>query len=339
MDKEALLWKKLEGKKVHCYLCAHECRIAESKFGICGVRKNIDGILHSLVYADVVAAHIDPIEKKPLYHFLPGSRSYSIATRGCNFRCGFCQNWQISQATGNVDGSDTGCTMLPEQVVEQARNSGCLSISYTYTEPTIFFEFALDTSKLAKQAGLYNVFVSNGYMTAEALKTIAPYLDAANIDLKSFSDAYYKKNCGARLNPVLDTISSMNKQGIWLEVTTLVIPGENDSDEELGKIAGFLAQVDKDIPWHVSRFHPDYQFIDHKFTPLETLKKAKDIGREKGLRYIYLGNVPEEANTYCYHCGEVMVERIFMGAGNSYLKKGHCGICGTEIRGVWSNIN
>lgn len=208
MDKEALLWKKLDGERVHCYLCAHECKIAKSKLGVCGVRQNRGGVLHSLVYADVVAAHIDPIEKKPLYHFLPGSSSYSIAARGCNFKCGFCQNWQISQASGRDGGIVAGRTMMPEQVVEQAVKNYCLSISYTYTEPTIFFEFAYDTSRLAKKAGIYNVFVTNGYMTGEALKMIAPYLNAANVDLKSFSDDYYKKHCRASLKPVLDTINT-----------------------------------------------------------------------------------------------------------------------------------
>jgi pyruvate formate lyase activating enzyme len=252
MIKEARLWKKLDNQMVHCYLCAHECKILESKFGVCGVRQNVQGVLYTMVYADVIAANIDPIEKKPLYHFLPGSRSYSIATIGCNFKCGFCQNWQISQASAKEDYGHARREVLPRQVVEEAVKNNCRSISYTYTEPTIFFEFAFDTAQLAEEAGLYNVFVTNGYMTRQALETIQPYLTAANVDLKSFSDASYKKNCQARLQPVLDTISSMKSLGVWVEVTTLVIPGENDSDNELKHIAEFLAGVDCMIPWHIS---------------------------------------------------------------------------------------
>ena len=336
MNKEALLWDSLDDKRVHCHLCAHECRIPESKFGICGVRQNVDGILYTLVYGQVIAAHVDPIEKKPLYHFLPGSLSYSIATVGCNFRCGFCQNWQISQASRRDGAGASGATLMPEEIVEETRRNHCLSISYTYTEPTIFFEYAYDTAILAKKAGLANVFVTNGYMTRQALEMIRPYLDAANVDLKSFSEAYYKKNCMARLQPVLDTITSLKQLGIWFEVTTLIVPDENDSDEELSQIAGFLSGVDKDIPWHVSRFHPDYRFLDHRATPIETLKRAREIGREKGLRYIYLGNVPEGANTYCYRCQALAVERRYMGMERCNLKNGHCPACDSEIKGIWS---
>jgi pyruvate formate lyase activating enzyme len=335
MKKEALLWKSIDGKRVHCHLCAHECRIAEADYGICGVRQNTDGILYTQVYGQVVAAHVDPIEKKPLYHFLPGSMSYSIATVGCNFKCGFCQNWQISQASIR-NSAASGHMIMPEQIVEQARENHCASISYTYTEPTIFFEYAYDTARLAKKAGLANVFVTNGYMTRQALDMIQPYLDAANVDLKSFSDDYYIKNCKAHLQPVLDTISAMKERGIWLEVTTLVVPGENDSDEELSQIAEFLAGVDKDIPWHISRFHPDYRFLDHPATPLETLRRAREIGHGKGLRYIYLGNVPEGANTYCYRCQKLVAERKYMGIKTCRLKNGHCPFCDTEIKGIWS---
>jgi len=335
MKKEALLWNSLEGKSVHCFLCAHECRIAESGYGACGVRQNVEGILYTRVYGQVIAAHVDPVEKKPLYHFLPGSRSYSIATVGCNFKCGFCQNWQISQVSIHEDVTP-GNIVQPEEVVELAMENHSASISYTYTEPTIFFEYALDTAKLAKKAGIANVFVTNGYMTRQALDMIKPYLDAANVDLKSFNDANYHKNCKGRLQPVLETIAAMKELGIWLEVTTLIIPGENDSAEELGQIAGFLAGVDKDIPWHISRFHPDYRFLDHSATPLETLRMAREIGKDKGLRYIYLGNVPEGANTYCYNCQQLVAERRYMGMEKSNLTNGLCPACGTEIKGIWS---
>ena len=336
MNKEALLWNKLDEKRVHCYLCAHECMIPESKLGICGVRQNVGGILYTLVYGEVIAAHVDPIEKKPLYHFLPGTMSYSIATVGCNFKCGFCQNWQISQASMRNGVVASRGTLMPEQIVEETKKNNCSSVSYTYTEPTIFFEYAYDTARLARQAGLANVFVTNGYMTREALDMIKPYLDAANVDLKSYREDYYKKHCKAHLQPVLDTISSMKERGVWLEVTTLVVPGENDSDEELSQIAEFLAGVDKDIPWHISRFHPDYRFLDHRATPLETLRRAREIGHEKGLRYIYLGNVLEGANTYCYRCQELVAKRRYMGIEKFNLKDGHCPACGAEIGGIWS---
>jgi pyruvate formate lyase activating enzyme len=338
MEKEALLWESMDKKRVHCHLCAHECRIADAGYGICGVRQNVDGVLFSNVYGRVIAAHVDPIEKKPLYHFLPGSTSYSIATVGCNFKCGFCQNWQISQVSIRDD-SVSEHVVRPEQIIDQAQKNHCASISYTYTEPTIFFEYAYDTAKLAKKAGLANVFVTNGYMTREALDMIKPYLDAANVDLKSFRDDYYGKNCKAHLQPVLDTIAAIKELGIWLEVTTLVIPGENDSDEELSQIAEFLAEMDKDIPWHISRFHPDYRFSDHTATPVETLRRAKDIGLRKGLHYVYLGNVPEGADTYCYRCQKPIAERRYMATEKCHLPNSRCPACGAEIKGIWGALN
>ncbi|MBN3039615.1 MAG: AmmeMemoRadiSam system radical SAM enzyme, partial [Candidatus Omnitrophica bacterium] len=252
MAKEAMFYKVLEKQKVHCYLCRHNCRISEDQYGICRVRVNKKGVLYSLVYAKAIAAHIDPIEKKPLYHFLPGSFSFSIATKGCNFQCGFCQNWQISQVSKDhpeIEGQE----FLPEDVVKAARQNQCKSISYTYTEPTIFFEYAYDTCRLAKEEGFYNIFVTNGYMSPQAIKTISPYLDAANIDLKSFSKTFYLKNCKAKLEPVLENIKYMKELGIWIEITTLIIPGENDSPQELESIAEFIAAIDKNIPWHISR--------------------------------------------------------------------------------------
>lgn len=336
MIKEARLWEKLDHNKVHCHLCAHECKIPEAKFGVCGVRRNDRGTLNTMIYADVIAANIDPIEKKPLYHFLPGSRAYSIATIGCNFKCGFCQNWQISQAAAEADGFHSGREMPPANVVEQARKNDCRSIAYTYTEPTIFFEYAFDVAKLASEAGLYNVFVTNGYMTRRTLDEIRPYLHAANVDLKSFRDDFYRKNCKARLQPVLDTISAMKSLGVWLEVTTLVIPGENDADDELRHIAEFLAGVDPMIPWHVSAFHPDYEFSDRKATPLETLRKAKELGRQAGLNYVYLGNVMEGGNTLCHSCHRQIIKRQYMGLDDAQLTNGRCPYCGAAIAGVWS---
>jgi pyruvate formate lyase activating enzyme len=335
MRKEAMLYERVEDGRVHCFLCAHECKIADGKSGVCGVRENVEGTLYTLVYAQTISANIDPIEKKPLYHFLPGSTSFSIATIGCNFKCGFCQNWQISQATREEGAILAGRELMPEEVVGQAQAHGCLSISYTYTEPTVFFEYAYDCARLAKEAGLYNVFVTNGFMTRQALDMIQPYLDAANVDLKSFSEDYYKRNCKARLQPVLDSIAYMKRIGIWVEVTTLVIPGENDSEEELTRIARFIAGLDRDIPWHISRFRPDYQFGDRDATPIETLRQAQQIGEAEGLHYVYLGNVWEGSDTSCPSCGETAVRRAYMGVEKSRVRDGSCPSCGSGIAGVW----
>jgi len=338
MIKEAMLYEELGDNLVHCYLCAHQCRIGSSKFGFCGVRQNAGGQLNTLVYAEAIAANVDPIEKKPLYHFFPGTASYSIATAGCNFKCGFCQNWQISQVSkkdGLEVGNSPGYELLPEDIVKKAKASGSKSISYTYTEPTIFFEYAYETAKLAKKAGLYNIFVTNGYMTKEALETINPYLDAANVDLKSFREEFYTENCQGHLQPVLDSIKLMKDLGIWVEVTTLVIPGQNDSEEELKDIAQFIAGVGEEIPWHLSRFSPDYKFVDRDFTPLEILKKAYDIGKAAGLRYVYLGNVLEEVDTHCYNCGKSLVKRVGSGISENRIKNGKCSFCGIILDGKY----
>jgi pyruvate formate lyase activating enzyme len=335
MKREAMLYKKLKDNKVKCNLCGHECKINDSKFGICGVRQNQGGNLFSLVYGETIASHVDPIEKKPLYHFLPGSGSYSIATVGCNFKCEFCQNWQISQSNKSKTPDLAGYTMSPEDIVKNAQKRGCKSIAYTYTEPTIYFEYAFDTARLAKKAGLYNVFVTNGYMTKAALETIQPYLDAANVDLKGFSDDFYHKMCKAKLKPVLDSIKLMRKLGIWVEVTTLIVPGQNDSDFELNNIAKFIAGVGKEIPWHISRFHPDYKFTDSVPTPIETLRKAQEIGRSNGLHYIYLGNVHEGLDTKCKKCGELLLKRAYMGVNNNIIKNGKCPKCGTMVDGAF----
>jgi len=339
MIKEAMLYERLEGGSVHCFLCAHQCRIGLSKFGACGVRQNIDGKLNTLVYAEAIAANIDPIEKKPLYHFFPGTASYSIATAGCNFKCGFCQNWQISQVSkraGSGAGDSLGYKLLPEDIVKKAKLGGSKSISYTYTEPTIFFEYAYETAKLAKEEGLYNVFVTNGYMTKEALEAINPYLDAANVDLKSFREEFYAENCQGYLQPVLDSIKLMKDLSVWVEVTTLVIPGQNDSERELKDIAEFIANTGREIPWHISRFHPDYKFVDRNTpTPIETLKMAYEAGKAAGLRYVYLGNVLEETDTYCYNCGKSLVKRAGLGISENNIKNSKCTFCGVVVDGVY----
>lgn len=334
MVKEALLYQKLEDRRVACYLCAHRCKIAEGALGICQARQNKGGILYTLAYGELCAANIDPIEKKPIFHMLPGSKSYSFAALGCNFRCGFCQNWQISQKKEADKLGIKTQPKAPEKIVSEAIGYKCQSISYTYSEPTIFFEYALETAKLAKAKGLYNIFVTNGYMTAEAMEMARPYLDAANVDLKSFNDANYQKVCGGRLQPVLDTISAMRRLGIWVEVTTLVVPGFNDSSEELKGIAGFLSQTGKEIPWHISRFHPDYNITDKEPTPLAKLKEAYAIGKDAGLRYVYIGNIMEEEKTYCHGCGRDLIARSGFSVVKNVLKSGKCPGCDTALDGL-----
>ena len=331
--KETLFYEKLDKDLLRCFLCKHFCRIKDGEFGFCGVRQNIGGTLFTHSYGRVVAAHVDPVEKKPLYHFLPGSLSFSIAAAGCNFRCGFCQNWQISQAP---DKSEQGRIVPPDEIVKAALDNKCCSISYTYTEPTIFFEYAFDIAKLAKAKGLRSIFVTNGYMAEEPLKMIRPYLDAANVDLKFFKEASYRKICKAGLKPVLDSIRLMHELGVWVEITTLVIPGENDSNEELKGIAGFIAGIDKNIPWHVSRFHPDYKFIGHRHTPESTLEKAQKIGEGAGLNFIYVGNVSGFGNdTYCPGCKKLLLKRELFRILDDNIKEGKCSFCGEIVPGIF----
>ncbi len=335
MLKEALLYHKLEDQKVSCYLCNHRCLIAEGKRGVCLVRENRKGTLFTHSYGKIVARNIDPIEKKPLYHFLPGSVSYSVAAIGCNFRCGFCQNWQISQVREAEKIGVQPHEVSPNEVVEAAVLSRSQSISYTYTEPTIFFEYAYDIARPAKAKGLYNVFVTNGYMTEEMLDKMAPCLDAANVDLKSFNKDYYREMCKGNLDPVLRSIGKMKEMGIWVEVTTLIVPGQNDSAEEMQGIAGFLAELDSAIPWHISRFHPQFEMEHVQSTPMETLIRAYEIGKKAGLRYVYLGNVSGRWNhTVCHQCHQTLIERHGFSVGNYKIKAGKCSFCGAAVAGV-----
>jgi pyruvate formate lyase activating enzyme len=333
--KEAMLYKKLADSKVACFLCGQSCIIEPGSRGLCGVRENRDGTLLTLVYGNLIAQNVDPIEKKPLFHFYPATRSYSIATAGCNFRCLFCQNADISQAPREY-AIISGRTTRPEDVVAQAKKNRCATISYTYTEPTIFFEFALDVARKAHLEGIRNIFVTNGYMTKDALKAIAPHLDAANVDLKAFTDRFYSEQCGAHLKPVLKTLEKMKENGIWIEVTTLIIPGLNDSAKELRELARFLAGLDPQTPWHISRFHPTYRLTDRSSTPVQTLHKAREIGLETGLHYVYTGNVPGDdgENTYCHGCKGLLVERYAYTIRSSGLKGGKCVRCGTQLHGV-----
>jgi pyruvate formate lyase activating enzyme len=333
--KEAMFYEKLDEKKVGCFLCSHHCHIKEGKRGICYVRKNIDGTLYSLVYGKVISMHIDPIEKKPLFHLLPASTSFSIASVGCNFRCEHCQNFEISQYPKEHE-DIPGHDVTPEDIVEAAARNGCESISYTYTEPTIFFEFAYDCARLAHQKGIKNVFVSNGYITPEATRVIAPYLDGNNIDLKG-NDDFYKKICGARVEPVKETIRLMKELGVWVEVTTLIIPDYNDSEEDLHNIAEFIKSVDPAIPWHVTQFYPTYKLTDKPRTPVKILRRAREIGFELGLKYVYEGNVPGEGgeNTYCPNCKALLIGRFGFSIGEIKIRDGQCPKCGTLIDGVW----
>jgi pyruvate formate lyase activating enzyme len=331
MQKEAMLYEKLDKGLVRCALCAHRCTIKPGRLGICAVRQNVGGTLYTLVYGQAIAVHVDPIEKKPLYNFLPGTRSFSIATVGCNFRCSFCQNADISQAP-REGVSLQAEEFHPEQVVAAARKYACDSIAYTYTEPTVFFEYAYDTAQLAYQEGIKNIFVTNGYMTLEALEQLGSHLDAANVDLKSFSDRFYRRICGARLQPVLDTIRAMHEHGVWVEITTLLVPGLNDGDDELGEIARFIADVDPDMPWHISRFTPNYKMRDRPATTVESIHRAAAIGRDAGLNYVYVGNVPGDLyeNTLCPSCGAVAIGRIGYHTTLN-LDGNRCRSCGREL--------
>jgi pyruvate formate lyase activating enzyme len=334
---EAYLYERLDDRKVRCHLCNHQCVIKDGKRGICGVRENQNGILKTLVYGKLIAQHVDPIEKKPLYHVLPGTLSYSIATVGCNFKCRFCQNADIAQLPSDRKGMIVGDPCTPEAVVTAATRSGCRSIAYTYTEPTVFFEFAYDTAKLAHEEGLLNVFVTNGYMTSEALHMIKPYLDAANVDLKAFSDDFYKEQCSAKRRHVMETLQLMKSLGIFVEVTTLLIPGLNDDRKELQQLASFVADsLGPDTPWHISRFHPTYKLTDRPPTPAESIHEARRIGLDAGLRYVYSGNLPgdEGENTVCYSCGHLLIERWGYRISKNAIQDGRCPECDATIDGI-----
>ena len=328
---------KRKGKRsVRCALCAHRCRIDAGARGVCGVRENRAGILTSLVSRAVVAANCDPIEKKPLFHVLPGSRSYSIATAGCNFRCTFCQNHEISQMP-REEGRIAGRDLAPAAIVELALRSGSQSISYTYTEPTVFFELAYETAGIARGKGLRNVLVTNGYMTEEMLRLFAPRLDAANVDLKAFSDEFYRKQCGARLQPVLASLRTMKALGIWIEVTTLLIPGLNDGEEELRDLAGFILSLGAETPWHISRFHPRYRMMEMPPTPAASIHRATGIGKSVGLKYVYSGNIPGDRgeNTFCAHCGHLLIGRRGFAVERLDLTGSACPCCGTPLDGIF----
>ena len=335
---ETLIYEKLKDKSVRCGICRHACLIREGERGICNVRENKDGRLLSLVYPRLIAKSIDPIEKKPIFHLKPGSFSYSIATAGCNFKCAFCQNSDIAQMPSDSGGMIQGRDVTPEEIVKEALKAGCESISYTYTEPTVFFELAFHTARLAKEKGLYNIFVTNGYMSQKALDMVSPYLDAANVDLKAFTGAFYKTFCKARIEPVKENIRRMLDQGILVELTTLLIPGLNDDKKELMAMAEYIAKdLGKETPWHISRFHPCYRMTDRPSTPVSSLMTAFEAGKNAGLYYVYTGNVPGllSENTFCRSCKALLVKRHGYQIENRLLLGGACPECHTIAHGIY----
>jgi pyruvate formate lyase activating enzyme len=333
---KASFFESFDDGSVKCNLCSHRCLIKEGRLGICGVRANQSGALETLIYGRLVARHIDPIEKKPLFHFYPGSLSFSIAAVGCNFKCAFCQNSHIAKMPAIGNGKIAGDVCHPEDLVQAALDGGCKSISHTYTEPTVNFEFVLETARLAVEKGLKNVFVTNGFITRESMEALSPYLHGANVDLKSFSDDFYKKICGARLSPVKERLLHMKELGLFFEVTTLIIPGLNDDPEELFALASFLArELGEHTPWHISRFHPAFQMTQVRPTPESVLLDVRKIGIKAGLKYIYIGNAPGLGmeQTFCHVCGKKIIERDGFFIDRYLIENGRCH-CGAKIPGV-----
>lgn len=352
--KKARYFEKKEDTTVECTACERRCSIREGYSGVCGVRVNEGGELFSLVYGRVVDAYGDWIEKKKLAHFLPGTTAFSIGTLGCNFACDFCLNWQISQAPKVIkeklrkekrlsglgaEITSFGYDLAPEKVVEYCKKKRYPVIAFTYNEPTVFIEYAEDTAEMAKKDGIKSVFVTNGYMSEEVVSSIAEKMDAASVDLKAFSEKFYKKHCKASLDAVLRNIQLLHKAGIWLEITTLIIPGENDSQSELRKIAEFIAAMSVDIPWHITRFTPDYKLLDKPRTPEQTLYDTYEMAKEVGLRYVYFGNLSdkEKTSTFCPSCGELLIGRDIYDSKltPNFHPAGSCRKCGEKIAGVW----
>jgi len=332
--KEADFWKKLKENKVQCKLCPHFCVVENGKFGKCHVRKNIDGKLYAMSYEMPVSINIDPIEKKPLYHFLPGTKTYSIGMAGCNLGCSFCQNWELSQKSAEELLSPK---VEAKRIVEQAKESGCPSISYTYSEPIVSYEFVMEVAKLARKKGLRNLLVSNGFINPEPLKKLCKHIDAANIDLKGITEDFYKKICGARLAPVLEALKIFKKKKVWLEVTNLIVPGLNDSKKDIEKLVLWVKDnLGVDVPLHLSAFHPMYKLKYVPPTTLEKLREAKDIALKQGLKYVYTGNLPDKegSTTYCFKCRNPLITRHGFSIVRSSIVQGKCK-CKTKIAGIW----
>ena len=327
-------WTKLEGKKVRCELCPHRCVLDDGQIGVCRVRKNIGGKLYSLIYGSVSSMAVDPIEKKPLFHFKPASRVFSISTVGCNLRCKHCQNWEISQVSPEEFPLRE---FSPEEIIRIAQEYSSEGIAFTYNEPTIWHEFTLDVSKIAKKYGLYTVYVTNGYINEEPLKEIIEYIDAFNIDVKAFNASFYRRIAGGNLDPVLKTVEIVHGYGKHVELTYLIIPGLNDNEKEIEKFAEWVKSLSPEIPVHFSRFFPMYKLTDRSATPISTVHKAYRIARKVGLEYVYLGNTwePEYESTYCPECGNLLIERIYYNTKIIGLNKdGRCRKCGKKINVV-----
>lgn len=348
--KQARLYQQLDNNAVRCTACAWYCRIKTGQLGVCATRRNDRGKLYSLVYGKAIGLHADPVEKKPLYHFLPGSRLLSFGTVGCNFGCEFCQNWEMSQINKRQDArgkiqeikqiiNAKSKNVSPMEIVELTLERGCRGIAYTYNEPAIFAEYAHDTMVLAKKNGLKNIYVSNGFESVETFNYLKDYLDAINIDLKSFRDQFYREVCHAKIKPVKENIERFFEAGIETEVTTLLITGLNDSNEELQNIAKFLANISKDLPWHISAYFPAYK-LDAPPTPIETLRRAYEIGKQAGLKYIYVGNINDEqrSETRCPKCKMCLIKRwgYETQVTGLDLKKGKCKKCGENIYGIYT---
>lgn len=333
--RKALFYRKQSENKVQCQLCPHNCTIADGKSGLCGVRRNTGGTLFSLNADHLIAAHVDPMEKKPLYHFFPGAETFSVASAGCNFHCKNCQNYPISQATPSL--LDSGESASAQLLVAAAKQKGVHHITFTYTEPTVFYELMLETAELAKEAGLYCSMVSNGFINPEPLSRLLPMISAANIDLKFASDKLYRSVAGGWRGPVMNTIQTLFEHGIITEVTTLIIPGLNDDEGEFGKLTRFLLDISPEIPWHLSAFYPTYKMTDRSPTPPDTLADLRQTALNSGMNYVYTGNItdPEGSTTYCPKCNTALIQRHRLSFHSSKLKKGHCPNCGTEIYGTF----
>ncbi len=333
---EARFYRKLPQRKIECTLCPRRCVIDDLERGYCGVRENQGGTYYTLVYGKACSANIDPIEKKPLFHYLPGAKAFSIATVGCNVMCKFCQNWEISQA--NVD-EVKAFDLPPQQVAAVAAQRRCEVIAYTYTEPVVFYEYMYDCAAAGRRAGVRSVMISNGYINPEPMRELCRVLDAVKIDLKAFNNRFYKELVSGELQPVLDTLVLLKKEKMWTEIVYLVIPGKNDDPGELREMCGWIkSELGADTPVHFSRFHPQYRLTNVPATPPEVLRRARQIGLQSGLRYVYTGNIPgdEGENTYCPRCGKVVIRRFGFSVLERTLKNGACASCGTPIAGVWN---
>jgi len=333
--KEAMFYENAGDGAVRCLLCPNKCFLADGQRGFCGVREPVKGKLYTLVYELICSVHVDPIEKKPLFHMLPGSKAFSVATAGCNSRCKYCQNWTISQRPPE---ETTNRRLSVKDLVGAAINNSCRSIAYTYTEPIVFYEYVLDSSILARENGVRNIMVTGGKINAEPMRKLSGVIDAANVDLKGFNKEYLRKVCSQDLDDILRTLTIMKENGVWIEIINLIVPTLNDNMDDIRKMVRWIRdELGKDVPIHFSRFWPQYKLRSLYPTPIETLRSARDVALEEGMHYVYIGNVPElEAeNTVCPGCGKTVIKRMGYKVLENNVKKGKCGFCGYSIAGIW----